>query len=266
LAVPRSAWSGDDTPSASPSSTVSAGAAVSAPVPASAPASASAPLDHKHFGRVARGLIPCEKCAAKAKAKKEAQAAQARAVAAQGHGPIPTEGMPEGSRIVGCAHSSHGVCKTCKQWLEMPGEVTVLAPGTPVTAVASSGTAPGRAVVSDAAPGRAVVAAGEPEPIGVMRTNYAATTPVAAARMPQATAVPVPANSGPYLGHDKDTSNPHVLGHLFGLSAWHRDIQNKLSEKERRRREKHAALSYEPADGKVTDLPASMVYGRQAPR
>jgi hypothetical protein len=259
LAVPASARSGDDYP------------ASAAPVPAvvsSTPTPGAVPLDHKHYGRVKRGLVPCEKCMAAAKAGKLMVATPPLAPAQHVHvapaqTPIPAAGFPEGSRIVACAHSSNGVCATCKALLELPGQVVSVAPGMPAGATMAS-AAPGRAVATDAAPGRAVVASGEPEPIGVMRTNYSANAPARSAAAPKP---PMPHQPGhtPFLGEQHET-NPHILGHLFGISAMQRDFQDKLAEPARKKKEKHAAISYEPTGGKVEDLPASMVYGRGAPR
>jgi hypothetical protein len=143
----------------------------------------------------------------------------------------------------------------------MPGEVTYVVTGTPTMVAAS---APGRAVATDAAPGRAVVAAGEPEPIGVMRTNYSANVPAGAA-VPAPPVAPPQPGKAPYLGEQHETK-PNILGHLFGFAAMHRDLQDKMDEKNRKKREKHAAISYEPSDGKVEELPAAMVYGRCGPR
>ncbi len=197
--------------------------------------------------------------------KPEAVVANPAVHTQHGRGPIPTMGMPEGSRIVGCAHSSNGVCKTCKAWLEMPGEVTVVAPGTAAPTTAVAATQPGRAVATDAMPGRAVVAAGDPEPIGVMQTNYTAHAPVGAAAKPVAPTMPAQPGRGPFLGEQRETK-PHILGHLFGISAMERDWQDKLEERSRKKREKHAAISYDTNESKVQELPSAMVFGRGAPR
>ena len=262
LAVTGSARAGDYPPAASPSTPSMA-----------APALVAAPLDHKHYGRVKRGLVPCERCLAAAKAARLAPAppppAETVVVAPSGHARhnhqvLPTAGMPEGSRIVGCAHSSNGVCATCKTLLEMPGEVMVVVPGAtaPATAVAS---VPGRAVATDGAPGRAVVASGEPEPIGVMRTNYAGRAPSGAPAKPVQAALPAQPGRAPFLGEQHDTK-PHILGELFGLTPMRRDLEDKMGEGARRKREKHAAISYDSTDGKVQDLPASLVFGPGMPR
>ncbi len=270
LAVPGSARAGDYPPAATPSA---------APVIVAAPAPAPVPLDHKHFGRVKKGLVPCERCVAAAKAGRAAMVTPppvpAQVVSAphnhslhtRDHSVLPTAGMPEGSRIVGCAHSSNGVCATCKTLLEMPGEVVMVAPGTsmaaPGMAVAST---PGRAVATDSAPGRAVVAAGEPEPIGVMQTNYSANVPAGARAKPAPPAMPYRAGGGtPVLGEQHETK-PHILGHLFGFSEMKYDLQDKMEEGNRKKKQKHAAISYDSTEGKVQELPASMVFGRDAPR
>jgi hypothetical protein len=141
----------------------------------------------------------------------------------------------------------------------MPGEVTMVVPGTPTTAMAAA--APGRAVATDAAPGRAMVAAGEPEPIGVMRTNYAGQVPAGSPARPAQAATPVPPGRGPFLGEQHE-SKPHILGHLFGFTEMRYDLQDKMDEGNKKKRAKHAAISYDATDGKVQDLPASMVFGR----
>jgi hypothetical protein len=271
LAVPGSTRAGDYPPAASPSSP--AVAPVVAPAPAGAPAPVATPLNHRHFGRVARGLVPCEKCAAQAKELKAAMAvagpkpemvvAAPAGHAGHNHGPIPTAGMPEGSRIVGCAHSSNGVCKTCKTLLEMPGEVVFVTPGS--TAPTLAAAKPGRAVATDAMPGHAVAAAGDPEPIGVMQTNYTANAPAGAMAKPAAPTMPAQPGRGPFLGEQHETK-PHVIGHLFGFSAMQRDMQDKWEEKARKKREKHAAISYDSNESKVQELPSTMVFGRGAPR
>ena len=251
LAVPGSARAGDYpyAPGTSPSPAAPVVVAA-APAPAAMPA----PLDHKHYGRVKKGLVPCERCAA---AAKKAQA-MAASPAGHSHNPqiIPTAGMPEGSRIVACAHSSNGVCQACKTLLEMPGEVTYVTPGSPTIAPTTVATAPGRAVATDA-PGHAVAEAGEPMPVGVMRTNYMGNAPA----RPAQPATPMAPGAGPFLGGDQHAPKPHILGHLFGWSEMQYDLQDKMDEANRKKKAKHAAISYDATPGKVQDLPASMVFG-----
>jgi hypothetical protein len=216
---------------------------------------APVPLDHKHFGRVKSGQVPCEKCEAAKKAGKPYQA-YPPALTAVGAGRQNVAamsnpmGLPEGSKIVGCAHSSQGVCGACRKLLEMPGQVTMVSPG----------GAPGVAVASDAAPGHAVADSAEPEPIGLMKTNYSQAGPGGAARSAPQPVMPAGPGSTPFIPQ-ADEHDPHVLSHLFGFSAWHRDIKNKMEAKERRKREAHAAISYDSTPEKPTELPASAVFG-----
>ena len=133
LAVPGSARAGDNPPAASPSSPA-------APAPAAAPApgrrrsttstsagstGAWSPARSAPRGRTAQGSTEM----AGPRPAAVAVAPAAPWLTPHNHGPIPTAGMPEGSRIVGCAHSSNGVCATCKALLEMPGEVMMVTPG-----------------------------------------------------------------------------------------------------------------------------------------
>ena len=54
-------------------------------------------------------------------------------------------------------------------------------------------------------------------------------------------------------GHDR----PHVIGHLLGIPKFGA-IRREREDKER---QKHAAIAYDQPGAKVTELPASMVYG-----
>jgi hypothetical protein len=136
----------------------------------------------------------------------------------------------------------------------------------------ANGSAPGYAVVDGTgmmananAPGYAVVggiASGEePSPIGVSRAGQdprmAAMGPRAGAGAMDPSVVPAsipPAQvalAGP--GHDR----PHVISHLLGipkLGAHRRELEDK-------ERQKHAAIAYDQPGAKITELPASMVYG-----
>jgi hypothetical protein len=55
------------------------------------------------------------------------------------------------------------------------------------------------------------------------------------------------------------TGRPHVISHLFGIGGISRHIRESREDKQR---EQHAAISYDPPAQPVTELPASMVYGR----
>jgi hypothetical protein len=121
------------------------------------------------------------------------------------------------------------------------------------------GEVPGHAVVGEFAPGYAVVGGmvpgADPSPIGVATAGPAA----AGGRGPYDRSVmPASVASDPLSppGHNR----PHVIGHLFGVTALGRDWRES---RERRERESHASIPYGAPNQQVTELPAAMVYGRQ---
>src|SRR5262249_55233304 len=134
------------------------------------------------------------------------------------------------------------------------GGYAVVGPGGPEEA-------PGYAVVGGGMPGA------DPTPIGVARATqnpWADPRMAAAAHRPGAgpydpAVVPssIPpgqvAMSGP--GHDR----PHVVSHVLRIPKMGRHWQAHQD----RRREQHAAIAYGEKDQKVSELPASMVYGRR---
>jgi hypothetical protein len=156
-----------------------------------------------------------------------------------------------------------------------PGATIVSGPVVIGEHVVSSGgpNAPGYAVVGgpESAPGYAEVNGGgagaEPVPIGVARGGLnAPIDPRMAAAMSPAgggsydpavmqssvPAAPTPM-SGP--GHNR----PHIISHLFGLP-----ILGKYHDKELdKERQQHAAVAYGDPKQKVTELPASVVYGQK---
>jgi hypothetical protein len=154
-----------------------------------------------------------------------------------------------------------------------------VATGTPVTV--AGGAAPGRAVVGGSVPGYAVinesVPMSEPTPIGTIQGRYAFQNqggPAARAAQPMPggpqglagagpkssdpSVMPSSFAADPYVSNAR--SRPHILQHLFGLDALN---SHKREEAERRERETHAAISYQPQTSTVvTELPTEMVYGR----
>jgi hypothetical protein len=142
---------------------------------------------------------------------------------------------------------------------------------------------PGRAVVGGDVPGHATVGgtvpSAEPTPVGIIQGGYAyqymnptpgnarpaAPKPAASrgrgsARGSQAqdpAVVQTSFNNDPYLPDHHN--RPHIIRHLFGLDAIG---ARSREERERRLRESHAAISYQPLNAQVHDLPSSMVYGR----
>jgi len=141
-----------------------------------------------------------------------------------------------------------------------------------LTAVVSSGKlyrSDAAMVVADSTPGRAVVggpaeymaAAGEPTPIGAVAPRFAAAAPTSLApgAGPRDSAVmPTSMASDPIT--PGPSRRPHVLSHLFGVSAIGRDWSER---RERAKEEKHAMIPYGPQAAPVTDVPASLVYGRR---
>jgi hypothetical protein len=167
--------------------------------------------------------------------------------------PPPPDGMIVGSRS----------CPKCNR----PAAYTVMGPARPAAAptMMAGGDAPGRAVVGgEMMPGYAVVG-GEPAPVGVMRTTFAgpaAGRPSPYDRTAMGAMGPIPAAPTP-TGAVGET-RPHVLAHLFGISAMRRDLREAREVREERKREMHAATAYGSQDpAAVTELPASMVYGRR---
>jgi hypothetical protein len=132
---------------------------------------------------------------------------------------------------------------------------------------ATAGNPPGYAVTVPMAP------TAQPTPIGVVQANYSRMAPPTAARpaahggpsggmthdamrngtMTPRTPPPATAVTGP------PSRSPNILGHMLGLTALGRGQREAW---ERRRRESHASLSYDPPNQQVTELPASMVFGR----
>lgn len=148
--------------------------------------------------------------------------------------------VPPPTTVAGMPMASNDLanCTACQA-----GGTVVMAPGT------SSGYA---------AVGGMVTA--EPTPVGVVQTNYRATPTGGApgyasvGGMNHAAAVPP---AGIPVG-DPPRGRAHVLAHLFGLPTrgdW-------TQESRARKRAAHAAIRYDDGVQKVTDLPASMVFGR----
>ena len=152
---------------------------------------------------------------------------------------------------------------------------------------AAGGSMPGHAVAggeSRQAAGYVVVSSSvptaEPMPIGVIQGRYAYQNPAMPPMGAGAPGMPMPgARPGPGAGAGgpgssdpsvmpssfapdtytgKGRSRPHILTHLFGLDAIGR---HGREDRERREQENHAAISYQPKNEQVSELPSSMVYG-----
>ncbi len=168
-----------------------------------------------------------------------------------------------------------GLCSTCQMAaieasapLILEGHAVGNPPGTVVVEGGQPGavmtSAPGHAVVGEAAP------TGEPEPIGVMRTNYtessAAPAPTQAAsgkavvdtmekapkkgwrKQPK----PDPAN-GSSAGRDLELEWSHLFLPRFGAIRQARKDAEKAA---------HAQVRYDDKQQQVTELPAKVVFSR----
>ena len=139
------------------------------------------------------------------------------------------------------------------------------------TVVEAQAFPPGHAVsngamtASNMPAGHAVVGS-EPAPVGISRASQGNYTPFNAMAaggprpgqrdpsvMPTSMIPPQTAMGGT-VG-----SRPRIISHLLGLPDLRRLRRDTESYKSR---EHHAAISYEQNAGPVTELPASMVYGR----
>ncbi|MDX2037278.1 MAG: hypothetical protein SFX72_11560 [Isosphaeraceae bacterium] len=148
--------------------------------------------------------------------------------------------------------------------------------GQPVMIV-SGGSAPGRAVATDAPGYAGQMMPGEPEPIGVMRTNYAtAPSPAAASAMrpgmPPQGATPfnpmmgrhgVPMNPGmgaaPYLPSSPANPRPRIFAHLFGLEGIGNAMRDRREARLEARKKQEMIQMYQ--NSRVDEVPASAVYG-----
>jgi hypothetical protein len=138
---------------------------------------------------------------------------------------------------------------------------TPVYPGQGDAGYASVGLAPGMSLAGG------TVLSTDPAPVGVMRASYppasapgyavVGTPPGSAnaAGLPGAASAVPPA---PEIIGGPPHRRPLVLVHLFGLDALGAHRRERLE----RESEKHAAISYGQLDQNVTELPASVVYGK----
>ncbi|WP_435007774.1 hypothetical protein P12x_005039 [Tundrisphaera lichenicola] len=203
---------------------------------------------HKHRGRTL-----CAKCAAAAE----------------------KVGMMPPGKIVACAHSKNGVCTACAAALALPGPVVMMgspsAVEEPGRAVASSGPAAGAPMMAGRGTSEAPFDGemGGPSPIGVVQANFsqgaptgmpaASMVPTASSMMPGHAIAEAGAGPAPFQHRTTSSSNPRILGHLFGWSG----IGSERAEARRQRKvESHAMIHYDNAGSTVNEVPASAVYGR----
>ena len=111
------------------------------------------------------------------------------------------------------------------------------------------------------------MAGGDPAPVGVSRAGQPRwNAPRMAAGGPRPGASPydpavMPSSMIPAQTALASPSGgrPHVISHLFGFGGISRHVRE---EREDRKREAHASISYDPPAQPVTELPAAMVYGK----
>jgi hypothetical protein len=154
---------------------------------------------------------------------------------------------------------SNAHCPTCQ------GEVVVSGP-----MMSQNVNAPGYAVVGGEAPGYAVIGEGmvgsEPLPVGVAKMrNHGAADPRMAAMSGRPGSGPVdpsvvPTNlpPGQVALASPSANRPHIISHLFGLPNFGQHHRDRVDKE----RQKHASIAYGQAERPVTELPASLVYGK----
>ena len=157
-----------------------------------------------------------------------------------------------------------GDCLTCQGGVVVSGPVIVgdaHAPGYAVVGGGATGAdAPGYAVVGETVTGP------EPAPIGVSRSRQPSwadsrmgapgARPGAAPVDPSVVPTGMPPAQVALTGPGSD--RPHIISHLLGIPKFGR-VRRELEEAERK---KHAAIAYDQPNRAVTELPASMVYGK----
>lgn len=163
-------------------------------------------------------------------------------------GQVVTAGvMPEGIVTEGVV-TEGGVCTTC----QAGQQGVVVSDSASGYAVVGGDSAPGYAVVGGQAP------TSDPSPIGVVqsRPNQAPGRSAGTDRsVMQASVTPAPEPIRP-----AGSNRPQILSHLFGFSAIGRDFREA---RQRKKNEEHASIRYDqPQAQRVTDLPASKVYGK----
>jgi hypothetical protein len=185
----------------------------------------------------------------------------------------PPPAMIPASVMAGKAVDSHGnvvACDACQAGTVVTGPVTVVE-SYPAGHAAVGGPTP----VGNSAAGYAVVgesygpamAGNDPAPVGVSAAGGAHwNAPKMAQAGPRMGAGPydpsvmpssmIPAQtalSNPSAGR------PHIISHLFGVGGIRRHMRETREDKER---EAHAAISYNPPNQQVNEVPASLVYGK----
>jgi hypothetical protein len=237
-------------------------------VPTEAPVPAMSRHDHKGlFGW--RHCTECQRARAKARDGIDVPPPPSAALppgtivpgsVVYGHEHGHQHGHQHGQPPVMLSHVQEGTCVACEQ-----------AAGTIVSGPAMSAdpTVPGYASVGGpSGPGYASVGGdAPPSPIGVARA-HAGPAGISPGRpgfgtqdasiMPASAAIP----AAPTPMGDTGPTRPHVLGHLFGVSDLARERRERRGLKAQKLRDQHAAIAYDEKSQPVTELPASVVYGK----
>jgi hypothetical protein len=225
--------------------------------PAPAPVAAAPAAKHSHKGLMGwRHCVECQRARAKAESGVDV--------------PPPPSYAPQGAIVhQGHTHHNHAQatgstgCAACEAGAVVVGPVTV-AEGYP----AGHAVANGVMTASEVPAGHDVVGGADPTPVGVSRASQGNFTPYNANAMAAAGPAPGPRDPSvmptsmipPQTALGGPTgSRPRIISHLLGLPDLRRLRRDADAYKSR---EPHAAISYGDGSAPVTELPASMVYGK----
>jgi hypothetical protein len=212
---------------------------------------AQAPRHHHHGLLGRRHCVECQRAYAKSHDGVDVPAPPA---------------MPPGAVVQGPVVAAQvSNCPTCPPNMVVSGPFMAAGPQVPGYAVVggpgamASADAPGYAVVGETVNGA------EPAPIGISRAGHAtwgdprmatmAPRPGSGSYDPSVVPTAIPPAQVALQG--PGSNRPHIIGHLFGIPQFGK----RRREREEKEREKHASIAYDQPVTKVTELPASMVYG-----
>jgi hypothetical protein len=246
------------------------GVAPSQPGRAFAARPAASAAKHEHKGLL--GRRSCTECQrAKAKSRDGIDVPPPPSALPPGAVPVGAGHQHQHAHVTAVAPGSTG-CASCEADAASMGGTIV--PGSIVVSD-SRMEAPGRAVVGGEAvaaefpTGRAVSGGAAPEPVGVARASQGNFTPVpgAMAAGPQAgprdpSVMPssmIPAQTA--IGGTTARS-PRIITHLLDLPDLTRIGREARARRDRADRSSHASISYQDGVGPVTELPASVVFGK----
>lgn len=158
-------------------------------------------------------------------------------------------------------HSQHlpgaGDCTVC-------GNQAVMASASSaVQVMPAAAPAPAPPMVASNDPmGRASVGGeggGDPTPVGMVSPSIASYAPRSAVAPHARDSAVAQSSYSPSAPRPAGANRPHVISHLFGISAIGRDAREAFARKSE---DKHASIPYGVQSSTVDELPARMVYGR----